>query len=932
MSYLGNRMVRPLILLLLSGLLLSSLAAQQKIRVAVFPLHPLNYIDSEGTAQGLFPDLVRALVHEDEWLIEFVPTTWSMGLQLLQDEDIDLMTTVAFTKERSLVMDYSQESVTDIWGQIFTTSEARIGNMKDLHHQTVGIMRQDINGMNFINTSSALGVVSEILEYSTHDEIFAAIQRGDIFAGVAPQHFGLRHAEEYDLVATSIMFSPFSVYFACKKGKNPDLLKHIDTHLRRWKADPQSVYHDRLQYWMHGAGIQKRIIPRWILWLVALGSILSVSLIFLNQYLNYQIRQRTHEIELKEKQYRDLVEGANSVILRLDVSGRLVYINNYGIDLFGYSSEELVGTLVTDNLLPVVHFPGKDLTSSMELIVADNRMYKLMENQIYCKDGHKVHMQWSNKTIYDEQGEPSELLSIGTDITDKKRSELELVKSTILINAMLDGIPDALLAIDTSDRIVSVNRAFTTILGWTEDQIMGDHPSHLFANPKKYPYESSDREAFLKSNFTTPQIFHYQRKNREVFPGETITVPMYATDNSLLGYISIIRDVTERQSLEEQVRRSQKLEALGIMVGGIAHDFNNILQSIMLSSETALSLSQDQPQLKTSILDILKDSDRAKRLIQQVLTFGRNTEVELKPVFIQNILHDALKFERSHFPRTIRIEQDIDENCPAVLCDEIQMHQVVINICNNAMQAIGSEKGELKVQLARLESRPPPIAGASETEKPREYLELHITDTGVGMDEDTRTKVFDPFFSTKVVGEGTGLGLSVVHNIVKNIDGLINVESELGVGTTLSIWLPTTEKLPADKPKEGKKEIEIFTLPILFVDDESSIRTVLSKMLQKRGFTVDIAEDGALGLEKYSENPDLYGLIVTDLNMPNMTGVELAQAIRDTGSEVPIILSSGDLSAEERTDYKSKGISGFIQKPWSIDELVTQLSAYENQT
>ncbi len=915
--------------LLLSAcvLFINSVPPPEKIRVAVFPLPPLNFIDSDGTAQGLLPDLIRALQTEENWDVTFVPGTWSESLERLQAGEVDLMTTVAYTPERAEVMDFNQEATIDIWGQIFTSANSGIETINDLHGRRVGIMNRGMNGQNFISTADKFGVKPLIVKFGTHEEIFAAISAGEILAGVAPQHYGLRHATDYNLVPTTIIFSPFPVYFATKKDHNKLLLYHIDEYLKAWKADPNSVYQERMDYWMHAGGLRSNVIPKWFIWIVALGSVLSVVLIFLNQYLNYQVRTRTREIELKEKQYRDLVEGANSVILRIDLAGRVIFVNSFGINLFGYKPEELVGIQLTETLLPEIRYPGDDLISSINLVLGDNKMYKLLENVIHCKAGNQVNMQWSNKTIYDSNGAPRELLAIGTDITEKKNAEAELARTTSFINAMFDGIPDVIIALDTDDRIASVNKASRTILGWDESEIMGDQPSILFASPDQFPYEASEREKFLKSDSALPQLFHYRRRNGEVFPGESISVPLHDADQTFMGKICIIRDVTEKQSLENQVRRSQKLEALGIMVGGIAHDFNNILQSIMLSGESALAAKETPSEYENHINDILKDSDRAKKLIQQVLTFGRKSEVVLKPVNIQDVIREALVFERSNFPKSITIKEVVDKSCPPVLCDDVQMHQVLINILNNAMHAIGREGGEVEVKLGLVKNNSPDHITALK-QSSGEYLELIISDTGCGMDDETRLKIFDPFFSTKVVGQGTGLGLSVVHSVVKNIDGWIDVESVPGEGSVFYIWLPVTDKLPQRQAAGGTPGSRISKFPILFVDDEVSIRVASSKMLRKRGFTVDTADNGLDALGLFKQNPGKYGLVLTDLNMPKMSGVDLAENIRSLDEDVPIVLSSGDLSTEEMTNYKLKGVQGFIQKPWSVDALIKYIGQF----
>ena len=233
------------------------------LRVGIFPFEPINFVDETGQAQGLYPDLLRAIAKQEHWQLEFVPGNWGEGLDRLQSGTIDLMESVAYSKKRAKIMDFTHESVMELWGQVFIRPEGGVHNISDLAGRRVAIMHDDISGTNFLATARKFNVQCEILEFPTHGNVFTAVKEGAVDAGVAPQHFGLRHAKAYDLVPSTIQFSPFSIYFATKKGMHFDVLAKIDRQLILWKQDKESFYYQRLNHWL---GIQTHsspVIPRW---------------------------------------------------------------------------------------------------------------------------------------------------------------------------------------------------------------------------------------------------------------------------------------------------------------------------------------------------------------------------------------------------------------------------------------------------------------------------------------------------------------------------------------------------------------------------------------------------------------------------------------------------------------------------------------------
>ena len=387
----------------------------QVIRIGMFPLEPLNFIDDQNIASGLYPALIEKIAEQENWGIEYVRGSWAECLGRLQAGEIDLMTTIAFSEERAMTMDFSKEPVVDIWGQVFALPEKNIHSILDLNQQAVAVMKKDISAANFIKTAEKFGVRPEIMEFDSHNDVFKATKEGWVVAGVAPQHFGLRHSKGFDLVGTSIQFSPFSVFFATKKGQNRHLLSTIDSYLSEWKKDKSSVYYEELSSWMGMGKYTREIIPKWLLLSLIIAGAVSAVLFIFARTLKVQVLRKTMELQESEKQYRELVEGANAAIVRWDTSGKIIFINRFGLDLFGCSQDQISGHLTV--LPPFKNFSQKDLQQMIDQVVTAPDGLEPIETEHISHDTKKIHLQWNNKAIRDNQGSPREILSVGTDIT-----------------------------------------------------------------------------------------------------------------------------------------------------------------------------------------------------------------------------------------------------------------------------------------------------------------------------------------------------------------------------------------------------------------------------------------------------------------------------------------------------------------------------------
>ena len=334
----------PLLLLLLWASLplqAADRANKGAIRVGVFPFEPFNFLDKSGLAQGLNPDLLREIGREEGWTIEYVPGSWAEGLERLQREEIDLMVSVAHTPERAEIMDYTYEPVAELWGQVFVRPEGRSSNITDLAGRKVAVMRRDISGANFIDTAERFGIRCDIREYATHAEVFAAVRAGEVEAGVAPQHFGLRHARDYDLVGSTILFSPFSIYFTSKKGRHHELLSHIDAHLSTWKKDKDSIYYQKLSQWMGAAGT-KHPFPAWLVSTFLAVVLAALVLGSLALYLRRAVRLKTKELRESEANYRFILDAMEESLLVIDTLGAVMFANERAArTLTGRGPEEI---------------------------------------------------------------------------------------------------------------------------------------------------------------------------------------------------------------------------------------------------------------------------------------------------------------------------------------------------------------------------------------------------------------------------------------------------------------------------------------------------------------------------------------------------------------------------------------------------------------
>ncbi len=768
----------------------------QVFRVGVFPLEPLNFVDSSGEATGFNTDLIREAFKNSARHPVFVPGSWNECYERLQNREIDLMTTVAISPERQEIMDFSHEPVALIWGQVFTRPDSGINNILDLRDKNVAIMQKDINGQNFINTLTGFGGRCNIIELATHHEVFDAVATGKAVAGVAPQHFGLRFCHEHGLVSTSIQFSPFNVFFATKKGCNADLLTRLDEKVKKWKSAEGSFYHEKLDLWLGTAKPGKSFIPKWVSVILSILVLITGFTLYGMRLMKHLVQQKTKELADQEKDFRNLVEQANSVILRLDAEKRICFINQFGQKLLKFSSEQLLGKSIYETILPHAQSDGTEIKTIIEPVFSDPSSHIIVENENLCGDGSRVYIRWSNRAIYDESGNFKEMLCIGNDITEQKKLERELLQT-------------------------------------------------------------------------------------------------------------------------------QKMEAVGRLAGGIAHDFNNILFVIIGNLGMARNRLRDQNAMLKNLDNIEMAAERAKNLVKQILAFSRKNVSEKKVICLADEAREAVKMLRPTLPSTMKIEE-LWLSQGKILADSNQINQIMMNLCTNAMHALKGEPGSLKIEVS--ESQLPAEILSERPDKHTVFLKLSVSDTGHGIAAENLTKIFEPFFTTKEKFKGSGMGLAVVHGIVKEHNGEIRVFSEVGRGTTFEIYFPAVEcaQIEHSSVKTINEELS-GKESVMLVDDEPMILNVNSEMLEGFGYHVTAFSSSVEALHAFEKSPEAFDIIVSDMTMPEMTGAAMARKILQLKPETPVIIVTGHSDQIDRKKAAQEGIAGFAYKPLSSAELLHKI-------
>jgi PAS domain S-box-containing protein len=629
--------------------------------------------------------------------------------------------------------------------------------------------------------------------------------------------------------------------------------------------------------------------------------------------------QRLASIALaeSERQMSSMMEISPVGIFHLQLDGQVRYMNPRSEQMFGLTISECKDS----GWLNSVHIADRDRIISESMRMVEH--HESLETELRLMRNNEILWVIAQiSPVKDNTGSTTGFVGILTDITDRKLAETSLAESEKRNRELIHTMAEGLMQVNAMNLITFVNPNACTIMGRSAEELQGREMLEYVAETDKQQLlrQQADRRQGITSSYEL-DILRPDGSHRRI----SITgCPQFDENGNYAGALGTFQDITETQQLARQLQQAQKMEAVGVLAGGIAHDFNNILQAMLGFADLAQDQLDPLSDAAGCLVEISAAGNRAADLVRQMLTFSRQSEQEKVLVSLSAIVHESVGLLRGSLPSTISIVTEIMQT-DLILGNPTQLHQVIMNLSTNAFHAMRDSGGQLLIGCRNMPDGLPTSVNPG-LEPGMRMVELRVADNGHGMDHETASRVFDPYFTTKRVGEGTGLGLATVHGIVKSMGGFINIDSEPGSGTVISILLPCEEVSHIREAELEESPAAIKgTETIMLVDDEPGILAMLRGGLERQGYRTVCFPDGQQAWAYWQEHPDTIDVVVTDQTMPHMRGDELCRRLLGQSPGLPVLLCTGysDLINEESA--VEMGISSYVSKPIVPRELARQI-------
>lgn len=624
--------------------------------------------------------------------------------------------------------------------------------------------------------------------------------------------------------------------------------------------------------------------------------------------------------------YRPIIENIPAVTWTSNREGHTFFISPNIEELYGYTPQEIYDH--GDELwFGRIHKSDYEkVIQSFSELFTKNKSF-CIDYRIQCKDGRWIWIRDKASKTFKENGVE---LACGIlyDITDYKEMAIKLEESQRRFRDLSESSTDWIWEFDENCVFTYSSPSVTQLLGYLPEEIVGMSAFDIIPPPEK---EQVAKE-FAKIRDKHKAFSHLENLNlhkdghRVIL--ESSGTPIFDKDGLFRGYRGIDRNISERKRVGQQMAQKQKTEAIGTLAGGIAHDFNNILAIIIGFTELARKRLPEESPVAENLDEVLSAGSRARSLVEQILNFSSKRSSGKQAIPLTPLVDEVASFMRATLPSSIIIQETGRCENDFILADPTQIHQVLINLCTNAAHAMEAIGGTISITVSNAIADEEMLIEHPEAED-KQFIKLSIADTGGGINPHIIPKLFDPYFTTKKQGKGTGLGLAVVRGIASSHDGFITVDNDLGVGATFNIFLPVTEQAHDNRFSDETHEPPMGTGHILLVDDEEAIVTATSVMLEDLGYTVTAETDSQVAIKKFEENPALFDLIITDLTMPFLKGDKLAAYAIELRPDIPVIICSG-FNNEDNQEDSYLGIK-HLNKPTTYLDLATAVHSALSQ-
>jgi two-component system cell cycle sensor histidine kinase/response regulator CckA len=644
------------------------------------------------------------------------------------------------------------------------------------------------------------------------------------------------------------------------------------------------------------------------------------ALVDLKRHLTSRRKAEKTVLEEKERLLVTLQSISDGVITA-DTDGKAVLVNPAAEKLTGWCQDEAAKMPVSELFEIVDEMTGRKYENLVDRVLRSESAFQLSNHTLLIsREKGKKYIEQGAAPIRDHENQILGVVLVLRDVTERKRAVNALQESEEKYRTIIENMEEGYYEVDLKGNMASFNDSMARILGYSSEQLSG--MSYRKFVDGSIVKEVEETFAGVSTTGKQAQVAEWELVGKD---GNRRTIEASVclvrdSDGKPRGFRGIVRDVTDRKRLEEQLRQAAKMEAIGTLAGGIAHDFNNILYVILGYSELTMDEAPKGSQLNFNLQQILSATERAKDLVDQILTFSRQRSQQKQIIRITPIIKETLKFLRASIPATVDIKESIELVEETILADPTQIHQILMNLCTNASHAMEERGGILEIRLDNCGIVEDSYGTDSGTGA-FSYVRLTVSDTGHGMTPDVQARIFDPYFTTKTRGEGTGLGLAVVHGIVKAHKGHMEVRSEPKHGTTFQVLLPLAKgdtavhscASEAATPGSGER--------ILLVDDERAVVNMSREILQQLGYQVSAESDSREALQLFRNDPHKFDLVITDMAMPKMTGKELATQLKAVRPDIPIILCTGFTDAITEEQAKKLGLRALMTKPINRKEM-----------